>query len=336
MDGKRPIDRVRDGAGQFEVGTPDDQSGVRGMHEVGGKLIAVKEKGIYEITFPDTIDPKRTNIHLPPAQRRIVKCGSDDEIVGRVFLTAVGLFQKKFLPDVDAEQAQVLALDCLTDMVAMRDALVALTAEQKRQEENFDPILGTKGALVLPSIPDIKVRVDGFLQKAKHAINNLGHIVKLFVGETVETKWLDSLLEQMERRFGTDHPFVKFLSGACPLLLMVWNARNVVEHPNDKNRHLEVHDYTLNANGEITPPTLALVHERSPIPQVAVSELMQHVVGQMGQIIEALYAYLVSLRLRSISGFQMEVRELPKGRGQYPTVRYGFAVQMGDEVVPFG
>jgi hypothetical protein len=72
MKEKRPIDRMREAAGKMDVGTPDDPTAITGLFPIGDTLYVIKEKGIYEIQFADAIDPKRTNIHVPNTQQRVL------------------------------------------------------------------------------------------------------------------------------------------------------------------------------------------------------------------------------------------------------------------------
>ena len=48
-DQPRAIDKLRDGAGSFEIITPDDDSAITQMISTGERLLIVKGKGVYEV-----------------------------------------------------------------------------------------------------------------------------------------------------------------------------------------------------------------------------------------------------------------------------------------------
>src|SRR5688572_19608808 len=97
MNEKRLIDRIRDSGGQGEVGTHEDGA-IMEMQTVGGRLLIIKERSIYEMTFADTVDPKRTNINIPPTiHKLIIDKGTESETVARTFLTAKTLFTDSFI-----------------------------------------------------------------------------------------------------------------------------------------------------------------------------------------------------------------------------------------------
>ena len=73
---RRPIDKLRDGAGSFDINTPDDDSPITGMISLGERFLVVKGKGIYEIKLADQIDPERTNINAPNTIQKVLSCGS--------------------------------------------------------------------------------------------------------------------------------------------------------------------------------------------------------------------------------------------------------------------
>lgn len=58
-DKSRPIDKLRNGAGSFDLTTSDDHSEITGLMKIGGRLLIVRGKGIYEIKLADQVDPER-------------------------------------------------------------------------------------------------------------------------------------------------------------------------------------------------------------------------------------------------------------------------------------
>lgn len=93
MSEKRPIDRIRDSGGHADIGTLEDGAIIE-MKNIGGRLLIIKERAIYEMVMADTIDPERTNINLPTTiHKLIIDKGTESETVSRTLLTAMTLFR---------------------------------------------------------------------------------------------------------------------------------------------------------------------------------------------------------------------------------------------------
>ncbi len=130
---KRPIDRRREAAMSVEVGTDGDNSPITGMITIGSTLYIVKSSGIYELRLADEIDPQRVNPNIPNTQRRVLRLGSDSELVGKTLLTARQLFDPKFLQkDVDCDGAVSLSFDALKDLGSMAEILAEITEVQDK------------------------------------------------------------------------------------------------------------------------------------------------------------------------------------------------------------
>jgi hypothetical protein len=93
---KSPIDHLRESAGHVDIGTPDDQSAIKGFVKIDDELYIVKELGIYRFKLADEIDPDRTNAQIPNVQERLLQYGAATPFVGRTFLTASKLFDQKW------------------------------------------------------------------------------------------------------------------------------------------------------------------------------------------------------------------------------------------------
>ena len=168
MAKKTPIDRQRDSAGYFDVGTEGDQTGISGFLDIGGKFHVVKPNYIYEVKFADDIDPDRTNPKIPNTQA--LNYGSDDVYVAQVLLTAQALFPGRQLQvTIDAARALELAFDCTKDLITLRDGCTDLAEAQRLAEETFRQQQVRHGAVGLPSIPDLKKRFESLTHSANQA-----------------------------------------------------------------------------------------------------------------------------------------------------------------------
>src|SRR5438552_3763286 len=119
MTEKRPIDRIRDSGGTFDVGTAEEGP-VGSMVEIDDSLYLIKPNAIYALNTADQIDRDRTNITLPKViTRQVFPVGSDSELVGKILLTAVSLLDKgKFVREgVDTQRGLSIALGALTTVL---------------------------------------------------------------------------------------------------------------------------------------------------------------------------------------------------------------------------
>jgi len=71
MEEKRPIDRKRESGGHADIGSEEDGAIVE-MKNIGGRLLIIKERSIYEMVMADDIDPERTNINLPTTIHKLI------------------------------------------------------------------------------------------------------------------------------------------------------------------------------------------------------------------------------------------------------------------------
>ena len=169
MHAKRQIDRIRESGGRIEIGTPDDPSDITAMLSIDDVLYAIKENGIYAIKLADTIDPKRTNPNIPSIQQKILTYGSESSLVGQTLLTAKQLFNEQILPDwFDCKTAIVRSLEALKDLAAMSELVDTFKQAQDAEITAFSIRPQTQGALILPSISDVEIRIKTFFQKADH------------------------------------------------------------------------------------------------------------------------------------------------------------------------
>ena len=203
MTKKRPIDIQRDSAGHLDVGTPDDESAITDVFSIGGSLYVIKEKGIYQVKLADEIDPKRTNPKVPNTHQRILAYGSDNEIVGHIFLTAKHLFDPAYLGrSFDHERALALTFDALKDLLAMHEILMSIEEAEARAKASYSASRGKGGALGLPSVGDLTPQGKSYIQKAHHALKALLAIVKVFYGTNAASARFQALAKLAEDRYG--------------------------------------------------------------------------------------------------------------------------------------
>ena len=107
MNEEKPIDRMRDRGGRVDIGTSEDGAIIE-MLTIGGRILVIKERSVYEMRMADDIDPNRENPNIPPSsQRLIVSLGTEAEMFSRTFLTAKRLFKPE---NISADTTQLLFL----------------------------------------------------------------------------------------------------------------------------------------------------------------------------------------------------------------------------------
>lgn len=169
MSNKRPIDRIRDSALSMSVGAPDDLSAITAMIPLEDVLHIVKEKSIYACKLADTIDPGRTNPHIPNVQQKVLALGSDSPRVGKTLLTARELFHEHFLPDsFDCKASLALAFSALKDLAAM--SAMADRFEAAQSASQLEDRRRQDRSVVLPTVGDVSDVAKSFLQKADHTL----------------------------------------------------------------------------------------------------------------------------------------------------------------------
>jgi len=332
---KRPIDRFRDGAGSFEVKTPDDDSAITGMIATGDSLLAVKEKGIYEIKLADQIDPERKNINVPNTVQRILPYGSSEPWVGAVLLTGNELLKKEILDEhVDAECAMSLVIEIAQNIASAMELLDAFISSQKIVLEKYDLEIKKDRSVLLPSMGGISNKCKEFLQKSDHALDGLFKVVKVFYQNVGKGGW-ESLKNEVEKENPSIDNFAEVLSQMLPFLQFVRNARNCVEHPRSEHKIVAT-DFSIDADNRLLSPLIEVVHPKTPQAPVPVVNFMSQIADNIVAIVELMLAFLCNRHIRPIRGFPVQVHEFPIDLRRTENVKYGYGIATEKTIIRFG
>jgi len=334
-DQKGPIDRLREGAGSLEVKTPDDDSAITGMISHGDSLLVVKEKGVYAIKLADQIDPERENINAPNTIQRILPYGSSEPWVGATLLTGSELLKKEILNEhVDTERAMSLVVEIAQNIAGALELLNAINSSQTIELEKYDLKIKKDRSVMLPSIMGLANKCKEFLQKSDHALDSLFKVVKVFYPNVGKGGW-ESLRKEVEKESPSIDNFKEVLSQILPFLLFVRNARNCVEHPRNEHRII-VTDFSVDANNNLLPPLIEVVHPKTPQAAVPVVNLMRHVIDNIIDTVEVMLAFLCNRHIRLIDGLPVQVYEFPIDQRRIENVKYGYGVAMENTIIRFG
>lgn len=331
MKPKRPIDQLRDSAGSMKVGS-EEEGALTGFVQFNGRLLVIKEKAVYEVKMADDIDPERINPDIPNSQQRIFSIGSGDRLLGCTLLTAHELFQPKFLPDwVDCEAAMEATLSATRELVEMDNIRESLTGEIESAITRARDIPLNSG-FEIPSILNLDTRSKTFLNRAHHFIKYVLCIIRIFYGSSIKKP--DSVLEYVKYNKESDSEFLKIVENSISIFRLLWEARNLIEHPKD-NKCIIINDFTINYSGHIKPPTIEIIHPKEALTETLISSFLNEVVNAVTEIFELLVACLCGEHAE-FGNFQIGVMALPEDQRRTTHVGFSYAIKMGNDWKPIG
>jgi len=330
MEEKRPIDRKRDSSGHFDV--DDDTDGaIQQTLNVDGKLLVIKDKAIYEVTFADHVDPERKNIDIPPViQKKVLNLGTESEMVSKTYLMALGMFKKEFLaPYVDLKKAQAVVLELLIELNALNEELESYLMAEQAATDEYNKRKELKLDYKLPSVTDLHTRLKTFFQKADHVLQSLMEINAIFF---VEQKLnlrahFDTFHTLLVDTFGQEDGFSKFIEGALPFLKVTRALRDCFDH---RLENVQVQDFTLQLNNDVLTPTIAMEHRKEKLEPMPVSELLKATTENLLYVAELSIAYLAAKHPRPV-GLMYQVKEIPLEKRMNKHIRYAFWAPIGPD-----
>jgi|APEBP8051072433_1049376.scaffolds.fasta_scaffold02501_1 hypothetical protein len=331
-DKQRPIDRLRDGGVSLIVNTPDDDTPIRDMISTSDRLLVVKDKGIYEITLADQIDPERTNPTVPNTIQRILPFGAADYWIGAVVLTARQLFLSTcFKADV-GEKAFDLILGIADDISGAQQILQKYRGLESEAAKTTDPRIVKTRSFVLPAVGNIEATCNEYLQRSDHALQELFKTVQLFYPDVGRGRW-DGLKEKIDTGPQDIDDFPQFLTESIRFLKFIRNARNCVEHPKPEQRLVAL-DFSIDQNSVVIPPTIEVFHPNTPLPKSRVIDFFENAFESKVKVVELMVVFLCARNVGEVAGFPVHVIELAPDQRRSPHVRYSYAMPMGGQIVP--
>lgn len=332
---RRPIDKLREGAGSIEIRTPGDESEVSEMISSNDRLLVVKGKGVYEIKLADQIDPERSNAAAPNTVQRILPYGAEEEWVGKTILTAYHLLKGSSAQEtVDGDEAFALVLELAQDVSGAHQLRDAYMKAEKEAVESLDPKIRPDRSVVVPSIGNVEARCNEFLQRSDHALRELFRLVRLFYSDVGSGGW-ESLKTKIDGEGDDIDNFPQFLAEVLPFLQMIRNARNSVEHPRPEQR-LVVVDFAVDPKNRLQPPMLEVRHPKTPLDSIPVGVFFSQAIDNLVHVVELMIVFLCARHVKSFGGIPIQVMELPPKRRKSQHVRYGYGALLGGDLVPFG
>ena len=331
-DKGRPIDKLRSGAGSLEVSTPDDNCAISEMISIADRLLVVKGKGIYEIKLADQVDPERTNIGVPNTIQQILPYGAQDSWIGAVVLTGNHLLQSSCLrSDIDGAEAFAVVLEIAEDIAGAHELVEKYCDAEDMAKSSLEPKIRKDRSVIVPALGNVETRCNEFLQRSDHALRELFRLVRIFYSDVGSGGW-EALKTKIDGESKNIDNFPQFLSETVPFLQLIRNARNCVEHPRPEQR-LVTADFGVDARNVLLPPTVEIIHPRTPLPSVSVNALFRQTLENLVRVVELMVVFLCARHVSTIGSFPVQVVEFPQERRHSPHVRYGYGTIIGDEIV---
>jgi hypothetical protein len=323
----------RDLGASFTLNNPDDSTPIKEMLSLRKYLYLITEKCTYRVQMADQVDPERKNSALPPVfQQKLFDLGTDSELLRRTLMQARVLFRKEFL-DIDPETAMELTLDALAELEALHEARVSFAASEQGAIDKLEASPSKDRSQTLPSASSVKTQCKAFTQKADHFAAKLMEIVRLFFPEQKGKNW-DALQAMAKGRYGDSDPFCEMLNIAVPILKLVRNARDCLEH------HLSgvvVRDFEPEPNGGIAVPTIEMNFRGSSLERCSISVFMSQIERHLLDTFEMLAAHMSSKHMKPFAGLPMEIGLLPDDMQKAWHVRFAYGMRdQSGRFVPCG
>jgi len=169
------------------------------------------------------------------------------------------------------------------------------------------------------------------MQKADHVEQTMLDIIKLFYPNT-STKHFESVYGSLKEKYSKDDNFTKFIEQALPFLKMIRNARDCLDHRNDRN--IKVTDFAMLPDGKIALPTIEIKFRCTDQPATSASFFMTKAIESMLCVFEHLLAFLCSKHVQPFGGIPIELGVLPEDRRINKFVRYGYWTNITGEWAP--
>lgn len=314
-----------------------DEGALKEMMRIGDKMYAIKERAIYSFMLADNIDPGRTNPAIPNVQQKAYDIGYDSELVARTLLTAKILFKDGMLDArLKSENILPLVLDFFEETLALLKSFGAFSSEIRRLSESVKEQQKHGASVLLPSVPDLRGKVKGFVQRAEHATQALLAMCKVFYEFPKNKHGFISFPEAIKTRRDVDQAMLQWAEQIAAYAKFLRNCRHCVEHPHNDQK-IVLTDFAINPkDSKLNEPMLEVVHRETPEPRLPIGDYMFSVLSSTVAMGEELMAFLALDNMSPGWKDTTTVMEMPPERRRHPNVRFYYAINMGGVMHPVG
>ena len=197
---------------------------------------------------------------------------------------------------------------------------------------SLDPKIRQDHSVIVPALGNIETKCNEFLQRSDHALRELFRLVRMFYPDIGSGRWMGLKMKIDGEPKDIDN-FSQFLDETVPFLQLIRNARNCVEQPRPEQRLVTV-DFNVDARNVLLPPTVEIIHPRTPLRRVSVNDFFTQTFKNLVRVVELMVVFLCARHVSSMGGFPVQVVEFPLERRRSQHVRYGYGAMIGNEIVP--
>lgn len=331
---KRSIDQQRDAAVMMQVEDDSDISAIEDMISLPGRLLLIKEMGIWQTQLADNIDPGRTNPGIPNTMQKLLARGAADPLVGRTLLQAKVLLRQSMLPThIVGETGLEVTFALLMELDSLDRKASELQQTLQAIEERYNGAKTKGGALQVPALGDAAARGESFIQGADHAVRTLWKFVRVFLPELQKGvawyKLRDRLMAGSEKEKALG-PLVDALE---PPFTFLRNTRNAVEHPK-QGQEVIFRDYRLRADGMVNTPSIEVIEKNTPLSETSLPAYFTATVEMLVNAYQSLLINLCAVHAQRVGGFDVEVIQLEPDRRRHAEVKFSYASWLEDRLVP--
>ena len=296
-------------------------------------LYVITEKCTYRVQMADQVDPERKYSALPTVfQQKLFDLGTDSELLRRTLMQARVLFRKEFLC-IDPDKAMKLTLEALAELAELHEVCKNFASSEQAAIDKLEASPSKDRSQTVPSAGNVQTQCKTFAQKADHFAAKLMEIVRLFYPEQKGKNW-DDLQAMAKSKYGDRDPFCQVLNIAVPLLKLVRNARDCIEH---HRPDVVVRDFEPQPDGTIAVPTIEVNFRGSSLERTSISSFMSQVEKDLLDTFEMLAAHMSSKHMKPFAGMPMEIGLLPEDVQKAWHVRFAYGMyNLNRQFVPCG
>jgi hypothetical protein len=275
----------------------------------------------------DQIDPERKNPSLPHNfQQKLFDHGINSELLCRTLLQAKVMFRKEFQA-IDVQRAMKLSFDALSDLVSMHETIQEFKLAESAAIEKANTLGRQLRSQMIPAVGNVRGRCKTFMQKADHFVVSLMEIVRLFYPDMSGKGW-DAFYELLKRGYGADDVFAKVAELTTPVLRLIRNARDCLEHGNLDG--VKTADFEPQADGTIAVPSIEINFRKSSHDRCPISWLMEQTTKALVDSFEMIVVHACAKRIQPFAGMPMSVGVLSEGYRKAWHVRFAYGMYYQD------
>lgn len=332
---KRPIDQQRDAAVTMQVEDDSDTSAIEDVIALPGRVLLIKELGIWQTQLADNIDPGRTNPGIPNTMQKLLARGAADPLVGKTLLQAKVLLRQSMLPaQIAGETGLAVTFELLMELDALDRKATELQQTLLAIEERYSGAKGTRGALQVPALGDVAARGKSFIQGADHAVRTLWQFVRVFHPELQKGVAWYKLKDRLMSGGENEKALVPLVEALEQPFTFLRNTRNAVEHPKP-GQEVIFSDYHLRADGKVHAPSIEIIEKNTPLAETSLPAYFTATVEMLVNAYQSILINLCALHVQRIGGVDVEVIELEPDQRRHADVKFSYASWLGDRLVPY-